>query len=186
MQGPLAAMAAMAGSGGAGLKWARPAPPVRMPVAGDAGPGGAAARGCAFCVPVIGARTFFAHGPFSRAPNFLVESPTFMTSQLMISSAAAGGAGAGGWLMLVPYLLIFLVFWLFLIRPQQVRMKQHRAKIDAVKVRDQVVTAGGVVGKVTKVDADYVDVEIATGVKVKVVKSTLADIILPGGKPAND
>lgn len=104
----------------------------------------------------------------------------------MISSAAAGGAGAGGWLMLVPYLLIFLVFWLFLIRPQQVRMKQHRAKIDAVKVRDQVVTAGGVVGKVTKVDADYVDVEIATGVKVKVVKSTLADIILPGGKPAND
>lgn len=88
--------------------------------------------------------------------------------------------------MLVPYLLIFLVFWLFLIRPQQVRMKQHRAKIAAVKVRDQVVTAGGVVGKVTRVDDDYVDIEIAAGVKVKVVKSTLADIVLPGGKPAND
>lgn len=109
-----------------------------------------------------------------------------MTNILLSSAAAAGGAGAGGWLMLVPYLLIFLVFWLFLIRPQQVRMKEHRAKIAAVKVRDQVVTAGGVVGKVTKVDEDYVDVEIAQGVKVKVVKSTLADIILPGGKPAND
>lgn len=109
-----------------------------------------------------------------------------MTDMLIATQAAAAGGGAAGWLMLVPYLLIFLVFWLFLIRPQQVRMKQHRAKIDAVKVRDQVVTAGGVVGKVTKVDDDYVDVEIAAGVKVKVVKSTLADIVLPGGKPAND
>lgn len=109
-----------------------------------------------------------------------------MTSLLISAQAAAGGVGASGWLMLVPYLLIFLVFWMLLIRPQQVRMKQHRAKIDAVKVRDQVVTAGGVVGKVTKVDADYVDVEISAGVKVKVVKATLSDIILPGGKPAND
>jgi preprotein translocase subunit YajC len=109
-----------------------------------------------------------------------------MTNMLIATQAAAAGGGAAGWLMLVPYLLIFLVFWLFLIRPQQVRMKAHRAKVAAVKVRDQVVTAGGVVGKVTKVDDDYVDIEIATGVKVKVVKSTLADIILPGGKPAND
>lgn len=109
-----------------------------------------------------------------------------MTNMLIATQAAAAGGGAAGWLMLVPYLLIFVVFWLFLIRPQQVRMKEHRAKIAAVKVRDQVVTAGGVVGKVTRVDDDYVDVEIATGVKVKVVKSTLADIVLPGGKPAND
>jgi len=109
-----------------------------------------------------------------------------MTNMLIATQAAAAGGGASGWLMLVPYLLIFLVFYLFLIRPQQVRMKQHRAKVAAVKVRDQVVTAGGVVGKVTKVDEEYVDIEIATGVKVKVVKSTLADIVLPGGKPAND
>jgi preprotein translocase subunit YajC len=109
-----------------------------------------------------------------------------MTDMLILSQAAAVGGGASSWLMLVPYLLIFAVFWLFLIRPQQVRMKQHRAKIDAVKVRDQVVTAGGVVGKVTKVDTDYVEVEIATGVKVKVVKATLSDIVMPGGKPAND
>lgn len=109
-----------------------------------------------------------------------------MTDLLISTQAAAAGGGAAGWLMLVPYLLIFLVFYMFLIRPQQVKMKQHRARIDAVKVRDQVVTAGGVVGKVTKVDTDYVDVEIATGVKVKVVKATLADIIQPGGKPAND
>lgn len=109
-----------------------------------------------------------------------------MTDVLIAAQGASFGGGASGWLMLVPYLLIFVVFWLFLIRPQQVRMKQHRAKVAAVKVRDQIVTAGGVVGKVTKVDDDYVEVEIATGVKVKVVKATLSDIILPGGKPAND
>ncbi len=88
--------------------------------------------------------------------------------------------------MLVPYILIFAVFWFLLIRPQQQRMKRHREKVAAVKVRDQVVTAGGVVGKVTRVDDDFVDVEIAQGVKVKVVKSTLGDILPPGGKPAND
>jgi preprotein translocase subunit YajC len=109
-----------------------------------------------------------------------------MTNLLIAQQAAGSGAGAAGWIMLVPYLLIFAVFWFFMIRPQQVRMKEHRAKIAAVKVRDQVVTAGGVVGKVTRVDDDYVDVEIAQGVKVKVVKATLTDIIMPGGKPAND
>jgi preprotein translocase subunit YajC len=109
-----------------------------------------------------------------------------MNTPLLYSAAAAAGGGAAGWVMLIPYLLIFLVFYMFLIRPQQVRMKKHREKIAAVKVRDQIVTAGGVVGKVTRVDDDYVDVEIAQGVKIKVVKSTLADIILPGGKPAND
>lgn len=107
-------------------------------------------------------------------------------STILISAAAATGGGAGGLLMLVPYLLIFVVMWFFLIRPQQVRMKEHRAKVAAVKVRDQVVTSGGIVGKVTRVDDDYVDVEIAQGVKVKVVKATLSDIMQPGGKPAND
>ena len=63
---------------------------------------------------------------------------------------------------------------------------QYRAKVAAVKPRDQVVTGGGIVGKVTRVDDDYADVEIAQGVKIKVVKSTLADVLQPGGKPAND
>ncbi|MCC2603374.1 preprotein translocase subunit YajC [Sphingopyxis yananensis] len=109
-----------------------------------------------------------------------------MSMQLLLSQAAGASGGAGGFLMLVPYLLIFVVFWFFLIRPQSVRMKEHRAKVAAVKVRDQVVTGGGIVGKVTRVDDDFVDVEIAQGVKIKVVKSTLADVVQPGGTPAND
>ncbi|ABF53428.1 protein translocase subunit yajC [Sphingopyxis alaskensis RB2256] len=114
------------------------------------------------------------------------ESLSPMSTQLLLTQAAGSGGGAAGFLMLVPYILIFAVFWFFLIRPQQVRAKEHRAKIAAVKPRDQVVTGGGIVGKVTRVDDDYADVEIAQGVKVKVVKATLADVLQPGGKPAND
>ena len=109
-----------------------------------------------------------------------------MSTHLLLSQAASSTGGAGGFLMLVPYLLIFVVFWFFLIRPQQVRMKEHRAKISAVKVRDQVVTGGGIVGKVTRVDDEFADVEIAQGVKIKVVKSTLADVVPHGSAPAND
>lgn len=84
-----------------------------------------------------------------------------MSTQLLLTQAAGSGGGAAGFLMLVPYLLIFAVFWFFLIRPQQVRAKEHRAKVAAVKPRDQVVTGGGIVGKITRVDDEFVDVEIA-------------------------
>lgn len=109
-----------------------------------------------------------------------------MSTNLLLTQAAGSGGGAAGFIMLVPYLLVFVVIWFFMIRPQQVRMKDHRAKVAAVKPRDQVVTGGGIVGKVTRVDDDYVDVEIAQGVKIKVVKSTLSDVLQPGAKPAND
>ncbi|MGH6651814.1 MAG: preprotein translocase subunit YajC [Sphingopyxis sp.] len=109
-----------------------------------------------------------------------------MSTTLLLTQAAGTGGGAFPFAQLIPMVLIFVVFWFFLIRPQQVRMKEHRAKVEAVKPRDQVVTGGGIVGKVTRVDDDFVDVEIAQGVKIKVVKSTLSDILQPGGKPAND
>ncbi|APZ97268.1 preprotein translocase subunit YajC [Sphingopyxis sp. QXT-31] len=110
-----------------------------------------------------------------------------MSTNLLLSQAAGSGGGAAALAaQVVPLILIFIVFWFFLIRPQQTRMKEHRAKIAAVKPRDQVVTGGGIVGKVTRVDDDFADVEIAQGVKIKVVKSTLSDVLQPGAKPAND
>ncbi len=89
-------------------------------------------------------------------------------------------------MQMVPLALIFVVFYFLLIRPQQQRAKAHAAKVDAVKRGDTVVTAGGLIGKVTKIVDGEIEVEIASGVKVRVVKSTLADVTLPGGKPAND
>lgn len=105
---------------------------------------------------------------------------------LSISAQAASG-GAGGFLVsIMPLVLIFAVFYFLLIRPQQKKMKAHQAKIGAVKKNDDVVTGGGLVGKVTKVDDEYAEVEIAKGIRVKAVKATLSDVMPRGGKPAND
>jgi preprotein translocase subunit YajC len=103
----------------------------------------------------------------------------------MLSAAAASGA-APGWTGFLPIIGMVAIFWFLLIRPQMRQQKQHREKIAGVKKGDQVVTAGGLVGKVTKVDDNYAEIEIAQGVKVKAVKSTIGDIVPPGGKPAND
>lgn len=107
------------------------------------------------------------------------------------AQAAAGAAAPGGasafFIQMMPLALIFVIFWFLLIRPQQQRAKQHRAMIDAVKKGDSIVTGGGLVGKVTKVEGNIVEVEIASGVKVKAVKATLSDITpLGSSKPAND
>jgi len=107
--------------------------------------------------------------------------------EFVILAAAAGGAGGSAFFVqLFPLLLIFVVFYMFLIRPQQKRAKEHEAKINAVQKNDDVVTAGGLMGKVTKVADDYVEVEIAPNVRVKVVKSTIANVQSRGAKAAND
>lgn len=103
-------------------------------------------------------------------------------------SAGAAGSGTGGIIgLVIQFVLLGAVFWFLLIRPQQKRMKEHRALIDAVKKGDMVVTGGGLIGKVTKVDENEVEIEIAANVRVRVVKATLSDVRTAGGaKPAND
>ena len=104
--------------------------------------------------------------------------------------AATGGAAAGGtssFLMNVfPLILIFVIFYFLLIRPQQRRMKQHQAMVQGVKPRDTAITSGGLIGKVTKVEENEVELEVAPGVKVRVVKAMLSDIRPYGAKAAND
>jgi preprotein translocase subunit YajC len=80
-------------------------------------------------------------------------------------------------LQMLPLLAIFVIFYFLLIRPQQQKMKQHAAMVEAVRRGDVVVTSGGIVGKVTKVKDDgEVMVEIADNVQIRVVKTTLADV----------
>ena len=83
-------------------------------------------------------------------------------------------------------ILVFGIFWILVLRPQNRRMKDHRDSIAAVKKGDEVITAGGIRGRVTKVSDDEAEVEIAQGVKVRVVKSTITQILQPTSKPAND
>ncbi|MBE1282479.1 MAG: preprotein translocase subunit YajC [Rhodobacteraceae bacterium] len=85
----------------------------------------------------------------------------------------------------LPLILIFAIMYFLLIRPQQKKMKEHQAMVDGVRRGDQVVTQGGVIGKVAKVKEDgELEVEIAEGVKVRVVKATIAQV-LSKTEPAN-
>jgi len=78
----------------------------------------------------------------------------------------------------LPLILIFAIMWFLLIRPQQKKMKEHKAMVEALRRGDQVVTQGGLIGKVAKVkEDDEIEVEIAQGVKVRVVKSTVAQVL---------
>ena len=110
-----------------------------------------------------------------------------MTNIFLHSLAAAGANPNSATSILVgiaPWLLIFVIFYVLMIRPQQRRVKEHQAAINAVKKGDEVVTGGGIRGRVTKVGDDEVEVEIAQGVKVRVVKSTITAVV--NAKPAND
>jgi preprotein translocase subunit YajC len=97
---------------------------------------------------------------------------------------AANGAAAPGGIMaqiggIAPFILIFIVFYFLMIRPQQKRTKEHQALVRAAKRGDRIVTSGGIVGVITKAnDGDNdVEVEIAQGVKVRVVRSAISDVV---------
>jgi preprotein translocase subunit YajC len=102
----------------------------------------------------------------------------------LISTAAAqaqGGSGQSGALMQIPFLiLMFVVFYFLLIRPQTKRAKEHRAMVAALEVGAEVVTNGGVLGKVTQIGEQYLTVEIADGVNVKVQRGSVAQVLPKG------
>lgn len=93
--------------------------------------------------------------------------------------AQAAGGAAGGTDMLVslaPMVLIFIVFWFLLIRPQQKKAKEHRAMVAALKRGDRIVTNGGIFGQVSHVADDHLMVEIAEGIKIKIARDAVAAI----------
>ncbi len=98
-----------------------------------------------------------------------------------------GAVGSGSFLTsMLPLVLIFVIFYFLLIRPQQKRAKEHKLTVENLRRGDQVVTAGGVMAKVTKViDDNELEVEISQGVKIKLVRSTIS-AVLSKTEPAND
>jgi preprotein translocase subunit YajC len=104
---------------------------------------------------------------------------------MLISTAYAQGTGVSGLfdnqsalLQFLPLVLIFVVFYFLLIRPQQKKAKEHRATLEALRRGDKVVTGGGIIGTVVRVDgADEVSVEIAEGVRVRVIRSTITNVV---------
>jgi preprotein translocase subunit YajC len=110
-----------------------------------------------------------------------------MFSSPAFAQAAAGGAAPGGIgfivMQLLPLVALFAIFWFLIIRPQQQKLKSHRAMVDAVKKGDDVITGGGLVGKVSRVIDNEVEIELAPNVKVRAVKGTLSSVT-PRGSPA--
>src|SRR3954452_5158260 len=122
--------------------------------------------------------------PSTESQQPKMSSPPML---MMMQAAPAGQSGTTGILIgILPWLAIFVIFYLLMIRPQQQRVKQHQAAIAAVKKGDDVITGGGIRGRVTKVMDDEAEVEIAQGVKIRVVKSTITQVLTPNAKPAND
>lgn len=92
--------------------------------------------------------------------------------------AQTGGGGAGlGLIQLAPFLLIFVIMWFLIIRPQRQQAKQRQEMLKAIRRGDTVVTNGGIVGKVTKVvDDNELELQIADGVKVRAMRHLVADV----------
>src|SRR3546814_3692144 len=101
---------------------------------------------------------------------------------MFISTAWAQGAGGGGggdiFSALLPLVLIFAVFYFLLIRPQPKKVKQHKEMLGQLRRGDKIVTGGGIYGTVTKVVSDTeVVAEVAEGVKVRIARGTIADVL---------
>jgi len=103
-----------------------------------------------------------------------------MISLAHAQTAAASADPTGGLMQMLPMILMFVVLWFFMIRPQMRKAKEHKALLAALAKGDEVVTQGGIVGKVTKVGDSYVTVEIAEGTEVVVQKPSIG-LVLPKG-----
>ena len=111
----------------------------------------------------------------------------FVTPAFAQDAAAAPSLGAGDMLIqFAPIILLVVIFWFLIFRPQQKRMKAHQAMLSAISRGDTVVTSGGLVGKVTKaVDGEDLEVEIAQGTRVKVTRGGISDV-RSKSTPVND
>ena len=94
--------------------------------------------------------------------------------------APAAGAGEPTLMSFAPLILIFIIFYFFLIRPQMKRAKEHKKMVGALAKNDEVVTSGGILGRISKLGDSFVVIEIADGVEVKVQRSSVGQLVPQG------
>lgn len=93
------------------------------------------------------------------------------------AQAAAGGGAAGTIAQFIPLILIFVIMYVLMIRPQQKKMKEHRAMVEALRKGDQIITQGGILGKVTAVHEGELEVEVAQGVRVRILRGAVQQVV---------
>ena len=105
---------------------------------------------------------------------------SFFISDAMAEGAAAAGSQDGGLLGMLPLLLIMVLFYFMLIRPQQKRAKEHKNMVGTLSKGDELVTNGGLLGRVRNVGDSFLTVEIADGVEVKIQKQSVSTLVPKG------
>jgi preprotein translocase subunit YajC len=110
------------------------------------------------------------------------EKPVFISEAFAQAAPAAAAADSpfGGITGMLPILLMFVVLYFVMIRPQMKRQKEHKSMIDALAKGDEVVTTGGMLGKVTKMGESFLTIEIATGVEIQVQRSAVVQVLPKG------
>ena len=101
-------------------------------------------------------------------------------SQAFAQTAPAAGGAESSLLSLLPLVLMFVVLYFIMIRPQMKRQKEHKAMIEALAKGDEVVTAGGLLGKVSRVSESFLHVEVANGVEVQIQRSSVVQVLPKG------
>lgn len=96
------------------------------------------------------------------------------------AQAAGGASPQSGFASLIPLILIFVIFYFLLLRPQMKRAKEHKKMVSALAKGDEVVTTGGLLGKITRVDDNFASVEIADGVVVRMQKAAITSMLPKG------
>jgi preprotein translocase subunit YajC len=109
-----------------------------------------------------------------------VELPVFISSAFAQTAPAAGGDMQSSLMSMLPLVLMFVVLYFVMIRPQMKKQKEHRAMVDALAKGDEVVTAGGLLGKVSKIGETFIGVEIASGVEVQLQRSAVVQVLPKG------
>jgi preprotein translocase subunit YajC len=103
-----------------------------------------------------------------------------------LGGGGGGGEGAGGFTGFIPLILMFVIFYFLLIRPQQKKTKEHRQMISNLKKGDRIVTSGGIHGRITGMDESTITVEIADKVRVKVVRGNVSNLSQPAAQSQPD
>ena len=111
---------------------------------------------------------------------FVVELPVFISSAFAQTAPAAGGDMQSSLMSMLPLVLMFVVLYFVMIRPQMKKQKEHRAMVEALAKGDEVVTAGGLLGRVSKLGDNFIGVEIANGIEVQVQRSAVAQVLPKG------
>ncbi|HIJ22648.1 MAG: preprotein translocase subunit YajC [Gammaproteobacteria bacterium] len=109
---------------------------------------------------------------------------SFFMSDAM-ASAAPAAEQAPAWAGLLPMVVLFVIFYFLLIRPQQKKAKEHRTMVEALGKGDEAVTSGGILGKIRKIDENFVDLEVAEGVTLTIQRHQIAQLMPKGTLKAN-